>query len=160
MDTIADFLTAIRNGYLAKRETITVNVSKTRLEIVKILKEAGFVSDFTVIEEKPVSKLTVTLRYFEKDLPAIAGIKRVSKPSVRIHKAYNEIPLTLLLFPELVLPSFPLLKALWPVSKPRRTTSEEKLFVKFGKHHYLKKLYEPHRTQTPSPARLGKIREG
>ena len=95
MDTIADFLTAIRNGYLAKRETISVNVSKTRLEIVKILKEAGFVSDFTVIEEKPVSKLTVTLRYFEKDLPAIAGIKRVSKPSVRIHKAYNEIPLTL-----------------------------------------------------------------
>jgi len=95
MDTIADFLTAIRNGYLAKRETITTNVSKTRLEVIKILKEEGFVTDFTIIEQKPVSKLVIDLRYFEKDLPAVAGIKRISKPSVRIHKAYNAIPLTL-----------------------------------------------------------------
>ncbi len=95
MDTIADFITAIRNGYLAKRESITTNSSKIRLEIVKILKEEGFVADYSVSEEKPVSRITVDLRYFEKDLPAIAGIKRVSKPSVRIHKAFNAIPLTL-----------------------------------------------------------------
>lgn len=95
MDTIADFLTTIRNGYLAKRENIVVNSSKTRLELLKILKEEGFVSDYTIVEEKPVSKLSIDLRYFEKDLPAIAGIRRVSKPSVRIYQAHNKLPLTL-----------------------------------------------------------------
>lgn len=95
MDTIADFLTTIKNGYLAKKASVTVNTTKTRLEIAKILKEEGFITDYTVSENKPADKLSVTLRYFEKDLPAIAGLKRVSKPSVRIYKSYNELPLTL-----------------------------------------------------------------
>ena len=95
MDTIADFLTIIKNGYLAKKDAVTSNSTKMRLEVAKILKEEGYISDYFVQEGKPSSKITVSLRYFEKDLPAVAGIKRVSKPSVRIYKAHNEIPKTL-----------------------------------------------------------------
>jgi len=95
MDTTADFLIAIKNGYLAKKTAITVNASKTRMALVKILKDEGFVEDYQVTESKPVSKLTINLRYFEKNLPAIANLKKVSKPSVRIYKGYDKVPLTL-----------------------------------------------------------------
>jgi len=95
MDTIADFLITIKNGYMAKKDVVSSTSSKTRLEIAKILKEEGFISDFSVIEGKPASTLVINLRYFEKDLPAIAGIKRISKPSVRIYKGSNELPKTL-----------------------------------------------------------------
>ena len=95
MDTTADFLTIIRNGYLAKKDQVVANSSKARLEISKILKAEGFISDFQVKEGKPANKIVVTLRYFEKDMPAIAGIKSVTRPSVRIYAGYNEIPLTL-----------------------------------------------------------------
>ncbi len=95
MDTIADFLIAIKNGYMAKKDTVSINSSKTRQEIAKILKEEGFISDFIITEAKPNPIITLNLRYFEKDLPAIAGIKRISKPSVRIYKGSNELPKTL-----------------------------------------------------------------
>lgn len=95
MDTTADFLTILRNGYLAKKDQVTTNSSKARLEIAKILKAEGYVADVQVVEAKPSSKLVITLRYFEKDLPAIAGIKKVTKPSVRIYAGHRDIPLTL-----------------------------------------------------------------
>ena len=95
MDTTADFLTILRNGYLAKKDNVIVNVSKSRLAITKILKDEGFITDYSVKEEKPVSKMTISLRYFDKGMPAIAGIKKVSVPSVRIYAAHNELPLTL-----------------------------------------------------------------
>jgi small subunit ribosomal protein S8 len=95
MDTNADFLTIIRNGYLAKLTKVVANSSKARLDIANILKAEGFISDVTVKEEKPVNKLIVTLRYFDKDMPAIAGIKSVTRPSVRIYAGYDKLPLTL-----------------------------------------------------------------
>jgi len=95
MDTIADFIISIKNGYLARKSAVVANSSKTRLELAKILKAEGFIEDYTVEEVKPVSRLTLTLRYFEKNLPAIAGLKRISKPSVRIYKSFNKLPLTL-----------------------------------------------------------------
>jgi small subunit ribosomal protein S8 len=95
MDTTADFLTIIRNGYLAKKDTVTTNFSKFRGEIAKILKDEAFIEDFTVVDGKPSAKITVVLRYFEKGLPAITGIKKVTKPSVRIYSGYNQIPKTL-----------------------------------------------------------------
>lgn len=95
MDTTADFLTIIRNGYLAKKDQVIANASKARLEIIKILKAEGFVADFKVVEQKPCDKIVISLRYFEKDMPAIAGIKSVTRPSVRIYAGYNELPLTL-----------------------------------------------------------------
>lgn len=95
MDTTADFLTIIRNGYLAKRETVTANLSKAREQIAKILKDEAFIADYAIIDAEPSKKIFITLRYFEKDLPAITGIKKVSKPSVRIYSGYNKIPTTL-----------------------------------------------------------------
>ncbi len=95
MDTTADFLTIIRNGYLAKKDSVTTNFSKFRGEIARILKDEAFIEDFLITEDKPSNKITLSLRYFEKDLPAITGIKKVSKPSVRIYAAHHKIPKTL-----------------------------------------------------------------
>lgn len=95
MDTTADFLTIIRNGYLAKKEQVIVNYSFVREELSKIFKSEAFIADYTIEESKPVNKLIINLRYFDKDLPAVTGIKKVSKPSVRIYTGYNQIPRTL-----------------------------------------------------------------
>jgi small subunit ribosomal protein S8 len=95
MDTIADFLTIIRNGYLAKMTSVTTNFSKFRGEIAKILKEEGFIVDYLVTDGTPSKKITLNLRYFEKGMPAITGIKKVTKPSVRIYSGYNTLPKTL-----------------------------------------------------------------
>jgi len=95
MDTIADFLTIIRNGYLAKRDLVQADSTKMNEEIVKILKSEGFIEDFAILDSKPVKRMSITLRYFEKNLPAITGIKRISKPSVRIYSAHNKVPTAL-----------------------------------------------------------------
>lgn len=95
MDTIADFLTIIRNGYLAKKDTVSANFSKFKGELAKVLKEEGFIEDFTVVDGNPSKKINVTLRYLDKNLPAITGVKKVTKPSVRIYSPYNQIPKTL-----------------------------------------------------------------
>lgn len=95
MDTTADFLTIIRNGYLAKKDIVTADSSKMREELAKILKAEAFIEDYSVEDAKPVKKIIITLRYFEKGLPAITGIKKVSRPSVRIYAGYDEIPQTL-----------------------------------------------------------------
>ena len=94
MDTTANFLTIIKNGYLAKMKSVTTDVTKMRLEIARLLKEEGFVEDFIVTEAKPSSKMTVILRYFDK-IPAITNLKKVSKSSVRIYAPHNKIPQTL-----------------------------------------------------------------
>ncbi|OGD83962.1 30S ribosomal protein S8 [Candidatus Collierbacteria bacterium RIFOXYD1_FULL_40_9] len=95
MDTTADFLTIIRNGYLAKKDSVTTNYSKFRGEVARVLKEEGFIEDYNVVDGTPSKKITVALRYFEKNLPAITGIKKVTKPSVRIYSTHNQIPKTL-----------------------------------------------------------------
>ena len=65
------------------------------MAITKILKDEGFIADYKITETKPSDKMTITLRYFDKNLPAIAGIKKVSVPSVRIYAGYDELPITL-----------------------------------------------------------------
>jgi small subunit ribosomal protein S8 len=92
MDTIADFLTIIRNGYLAKKETVVAKHTIISEEIAKLLRADGYIVDYTVENTKPSKKLIVTLRYFDKDLPAITGIKRISKGSVRIYSGFDKIP--------------------------------------------------------------------
>lgn len=92
MDTIADFLTIIRNGYLAKKDTVSAKYTKISEGIAKLLKEDGFIAEYSVEDAKPSKKLNLTLRYFDKNLPAVTGIKRISKGSVRIYSSYNQIP--------------------------------------------------------------------
>jgi len=92
MDTIADFITIIRNGYLAKRDTVVAKHTIISEEIAKLLKADGFIVDYSVENTKPSKKIIMTLRYFDKNLPAITGIKRISKGSVRIYSGFDEIP--------------------------------------------------------------------
>lgn len=92
MDTIANFITIIRNGYLAKKETVVAKHTIICEEIVKLLKADGFIADYTVENSKPFKKIIITLQYFDKNLPAVTGIKRISKGSVRIYSGHDSIP--------------------------------------------------------------------
>jgi len=92
MDTIANFITIIRNGYLAKKEIVVAKHTKISEEIAKLLKADGFIADYTVENIKPAKKIILTLQYFDKNLPAITGIKRISTGSVRIYSGSNKIP--------------------------------------------------------------------
>jgi small subunit ribosomal protein S8 len=88
-DTIGDFLTSLRNAALANKGACTVQYSKLRLGIARILKEEGYVEDFAVVENG--KGLEVRLKYVN-DIPAITGIQRQSKPGRRVYCGYREIP--------------------------------------------------------------------
>ncbi|WP_434983909.1 30S ribosomal protein S8 [Vreelandella zhaodongensis] len=89
-DTLADMFTRIRNAQMATKETATMPSSKLKVEVARVLKEEGYIADFTVAEGvKP--ELTVTLKYFEGK-PVIEHIQRVSKPSLRQYKGKDNLP--------------------------------------------------------------------
>ena len=91
MDPIANFLTSIRNGYLAHKTTVSSPNSKIKVEIAKILEKHGFISSYEVKKEHP-SQITVTLHYM-KDQPVLTHIKRISVPGVRrFSKSKDLIP--------------------------------------------------------------------
>ncbi|MFB0980637.1 MAG: 30S ribosomal protein S8 [Alteromonadaceae bacterium] len=89
-DPIADMFTRIRNGQSAAKVAVTMPSSKVKVAIANLLKEEGYVSEFTVSGDvKP--ELSVTLKYFEGK-EVIETIKRVSRPGLRIYKNCNELP--------------------------------------------------------------------
>ncbi|MGP9633566.1 30S ribosomal protein S8 [Halomonas sp. AOP43-A1-21] len=89
-DTLADMFTRIRNAQMATKETATMPSSKLKVEVARVLKEEGYITDFTVAESvKPT--LTVTLKYFEGKA-VIEHIQRVSKPSLRQYKGKDNLP--------------------------------------------------------------------
>ncbi|MGM0824502.1 MAG: 30S ribosomal protein S8 [Pseudomonadota bacterium] len=89
-DTLADMFTRIRNAQMATKETATMPSSKLKVEVARVLKEEGYITDFTVTEStKP--ELTVTLKYFEGK-PVIDHIQRVSKPSLRRYMGKDNLP--------------------------------------------------------------------
>lgn len=89
-DPIADMLTQIRNGQLARKEMVTVPASKNKIAILKVLEEEGYIENFTTIaEDKP--KVMVYLKYF-KEKPVIELIQRVSRPGLRVYKRKHELP--------------------------------------------------------------------
>jgi small subunit ribosomal protein S8 len=89
-DPIADMFTRIRNGQSAAKVAVTMPSSKVKVAIANLLKEEGYVSEFSVSGEvKP--ELSVTLKYFEGK-EVIETIKRVSRPGLRIYKNCNELP--------------------------------------------------------------------
>ena len=85
MDTIANFLTSIRNGSAKRKERVDVPYSNLKKEIARILKEEGYISGYKVMEENKASFLRIQLRYTDDHIPLITGIKRVSKPGLRIY---------------------------------------------------------------------------
>ena len=84
-DTIGDFLTIIRNASMAKKEVCTAQLSKMRLSIAQILKQEGFISDYSEAEdEKGFKQISLRLKYVN-NVPAITGIKRHSTPGRRLY---------------------------------------------------------------------------
>jgi small subunit ribosomal protein S8 len=91
IDPIADMLTRIRNSIMASHESVLVPSSKIKLAIVKIFKEEGFIDRYEVLKGKPQSMIKIQLKYTD-DQPAILGLERVSKPSLRVYVERHEIP--------------------------------------------------------------------
>jgi small subunit ribosomal protein S8 len=90
-DPISDFLTRVRNAILAKHDRVDVPLSKLKLELVGILRDEGYVRDFEVVEEQPVGKIRIFLRYTSDGAPAITRLERVSKPGRRVYRQAKEI---------------------------------------------------------------------
>lgn len=90
-DPIADMLTRIRNAGMVKHDSVIVPASKMKLAIAKILKEEGFITDYEVVKGKPHREIKIYLRYTENK-PAISGLKRISKPGLRVYVQKKEIP--------------------------------------------------------------------
>lgn len=93
-DPIADMLTRIRNGVQAHMETVDIApVSKVKTEIAKILKAEGYIDSYTTSGEGITDKkMTVTLKYGPNDEKVITGIKRISKPGLRVYAKENAVP--------------------------------------------------------------------
>lgn len=90
-DPIADMLTRIRNGQSAGKVDVSMPSSKAKIAIAKVMKDEGYVTDYSVNKENKKPVLTVTLKYFE-GRPVIDHMKRVSRPGLRIYKGKGELP--------------------------------------------------------------------
>lgn len=90
-DPIADFLTRIRNASKAKLLRVDIPASKMKIQIAEILKNEKYIHDYTIIEDKKQNIIRVQLKY-RGGVPAITGLKRVSKPGLRIYKPAEQLP--------------------------------------------------------------------
>ena len=92
-DPIADMLTRIRNAIMIGRDSVVVPSSKIKLDILQILKEEGFLSDFRISEDKDNEEsISVDLHYWSRGDAAISGLKRISKPGLRAYVGKDDIP--------------------------------------------------------------------
>ena len=91
-DTIADLLTRIRNAVAAKHDTVEVPASNMKKAICQILVDEGFVKSFMVTEDGKQGVIKITLKYGEGKTPVIKGLRRVSKPGLRIYSNAEELP--------------------------------------------------------------------
>ncbi len=92
MDSIADLLTRIRNAVRTKKREVNVPSSRMMVEVVKILKEEGYIRNFKVIDDAKQGVLNITLKYGEDGKSVISGLRRVSTPGCRIYCTKNSVP--------------------------------------------------------------------
>lgn len=90
-DPIADFLTRIRNGQMARKKQISTPSSTVKEAIAAVLKDEGYIADYSVSSESNKKTMTLALKYFEGK-PVIERIERISKPSLRVYKGKDELP--------------------------------------------------------------------
>lgn len=90
-DPIADMLTRIRNGQAARKESVQLPSSKLKVAIANVLKEEGYITDYTVETKANHKTMTVILKYYN-GLPVIEQVKRISRPGLRIYKSKDELP--------------------------------------------------------------------
>jgi len=94
-DPIADMLTRIRNANTARHDSVLIPASKMKVSIARVLKDEGFIKDYSVIEDegRPQPNLKVELGYGgRQQQPVLSGLQRVSKPGLRVYVQRNEIP--------------------------------------------------------------------
>ena len=91
-DPIADLLTRIRNANSAKHETVEIPASNTKKAICQILLDEGYIKDMKVEENNHQGTIVITLKYGEKKTRVIQGLKRISKPGLRIYAGAAELP--------------------------------------------------------------------
>ncbi len=91
-DVIADMLTRVRNALVAKHETVEIPASNEKKEIARILLEEGFISSYDVVAEGVQGKIVITLKYGPNGEKVISGLKRVSKPGLRVYANCAELP--------------------------------------------------------------------
>jgi len=91
-DPIADMLTRIRNACMVRHTTVAMPSSKMKVAIAEILKREGFIRDFQIEEGQPFDTIQITLKYTSDRRPVITGLKRVSKPGLRIYTGRADIP--------------------------------------------------------------------
>ena len=92
-DPIADMLTRIRNAQVARHDAVTMPASNTKKAIAKILLDEGYIKAYDVIDDGLQGQLKITLKYVNgKSTPVIAGLKRISKPGLRVYARCEELP--------------------------------------------------------------------
>ncbi|MGN1036189.1 MAG: 30S ribosomal protein S8 [Ruminococcus sp.] len=91
-DTIADLLTRVRNANTAKHATVDVPASNVKKAITQILVDEGYVKSFQLIEDGKQGVIRITLKYIDGKTPVITGLRRVSKPGLRIYSSCEDMP--------------------------------------------------------------------
>ena len=91
-DPIADMLTRIRNANSSKHESVNVPASKLKIEIARILNEEGYINGYEVIDDGLQGVIKITLKYAANKQKVITGLKRVSKPGLRVYASKDELP--------------------------------------------------------------------
>ncbi len=91
-DPVADFLTRIRNGNMVMHETVEIPSSKTKVGIAAIMKEEGYIKDYEYIKDGKQGIIRIYLKYGPNKEKVITGIKRISKPGLRVYVKKDEVP--------------------------------------------------------------------
>ena len=91
-DVIADMLTRIRNANQMRYKEVKIPASKLKCELAKILKEEGFIKDYKLVKDDVQGQIIVTLKYGDNKERVITGLKRISKPGLRVYAKSDEIP--------------------------------------------------------------------
>jgi small subunit ribosomal protein S8 len=91
-DSVADMLTRIRNASLARHEHVTIPASKLKLEIAKVLKAQGYVQKYDLIDDRRHGQIRIHLRYQPSGDPVITGLRRISRPGLRVYVNAKQIP--------------------------------------------------------------------
>lgn len=91
-DPIADMLTRIRNGLIARHDFTDMPASRLKIDIAQVLKKEGFIRGYEVIEAGPRRTIRVHLAYGNKKQPLVEGLQRISKPGLRVYTQKQEIP--------------------------------------------------------------------
>ncbi|HZT13553.1 MAG TPA: 30S ribosomal protein S8 [Candidatus Baltobacteraceae bacterium] len=91
-DPIADLLTRIRNANTANHEVVDIPASRTKQAVAQILKDEGFIKDFERLNEGPQGRLRITLKYGPNKEKVITGLRRISRPGLRVYTNKTEIP--------------------------------------------------------------------